>query len=60
MASNPVLVQPGESAQGEFEISRPPGRRDELVSHFTITTNTVSDQESDAIPMTFLAPTESQ
>ena len=60
MAPNPVRVQPGESAAGEFEISRPPGRRDELVSHFTILINTVSDRESDAIPMTFLAPSENQ
>ena len=60
MAPNPVRVQPGESVTGDFEISRPAGRRDELVSHFTILTNTVPDRESDAIPMTFLAPTESQ
>ena len=60
MAANPVRVQPGESAQGEFEISRPAGRRDELVTHFSILTNTVPDRESDAIPMTFLAPTESK
>ena len=60
MASNPVKVQPGESVQGEFEISRPAGRREELVSHFTILTNTVPDQEADAIPMTFLAPAESK
>ena len=60
MAPNPVRVKPGESALGYFEISRPAGRRDELVSHFTILTNTVPDGESDAIPMTFLAPTESK
>ncbi len=60
MATNPIKVQPGESAQGDFEISRPAGRRDELVSHFSILTNTVPDRESDAIPMTFLGPTESK
>jgi hypothetical protein len=60
MAPNPVRVQPGESAQGDFEISRPAARRDELVSHFTILTNTVPDQESDTIPMTFLAPSEAK
>ena len=60
LSPNPVRVQPGESAAGEFEISRPPGRRDELVSHFTILTDTVPTRESDAIPMTFLAPTESK
>ena len=60
MAPNPVRVQPGESVTGDFEISRPAGPRDELVSHFTILTNTVPDRESDAIPMTFLAPTESK
>jgi cytochrome c oxidase accessory protein FixG len=60
LSPNPVRVQPGESAAGEFEISRPPGRRDDLVSHFTILTDTVPTRESDAIPMTFLAPTESK
>jgi hypothetical protein len=60
MASNPVRVQPGESVQGEFEIFRPAGRRDELVSHFSILTNNVPDRESDAIPMTFLAPAENK
>jgi polyferredoxin len=58
MAPNPVRVRPGESAAGTFEISRPAGRRDELVSHFTILTNSVPDGEADAIPMTFLAPAE--
>jgi cytochrome c oxidase accessory protein FixG len=60
LSPNPVRVQPGESAAGEFEISRPPGRHDELVSHFTILTDTVPTRQSDAIPMTFLAPTESK
>ena len=60
LSPNPVRVQPGESAAGEFEISRPPGRRDELVSHFTIRTDTVPTRESDAIPMTFLTPTENK
>jgi cytochrome c oxidase accessory protein FixG len=60
LSPNPVRVQPGESAAGEFEISRPPGRHDELVSHFTILTDTIPTRESDAIPMTFLAPTESK
>ena len=58
MAPNPVPVQPGESAAGDFEISRPGARRDELVSHFTIVTNTVPGGESDRVPMTFLAPAE--
>ena len=60
MATNPVKIQPGESARGNSKSPAPAGRRDELVSHFTILTNTVPDQESDAIPMTFLAPTEKQ
>ena len=58
MTPNPVRVKPGESLAGDFEISRPPGRSDELVSHFTILTSTVPDGESEGIPMTFLAPTE--
>jgi polyferredoxin len=60
LSPNPVRVQPGESRTGDFEISRPPGQRDELVSHFTILTGTIPTRESDAIPMTFLAPTESK
>jgi len=60
VAPNPVRVQPGESAAGNFEISRPAGRRDELVSHFSIQTNTVPEGESDTIPMTFLAPAENK
>jgi hypothetical protein len=60
MAPNPVRVQPGESATGDFEVSRPAGRRDELVSHFTFLTNTVPEGESDSIPMTFLGPPESK
>ena len=60
MAVNPVRVRPGESETGEFEISRPVGRRDELVSHFTIRTETLPGREAGAIPMTFLAPAENK
>jgi len=60
LAPNPVRVLPGQSVAGDFEISRPAGRRDELVSHFTILINTVPDAVSDTIPMTFLAPAESK
>jgi len=58
LAPNPARLKPGESVAGDFEIMRPAGRRDELVSHFTILTSTAPGQESDAIPMTFLAPSE--
>ncbi|MEO8595804.1 MAG: 4Fe-4S dicluster domain-containing protein [Candidatus Solibacter sp.] len=58
MPVNPVRVKPGETVRGDFEISRPGGARGEMVSHFNILTNTVPDQESGAIPMTFLAPAE--
>jgi polyferredoxin len=58
LPGNPVSIGPGQFAQGEFEISRPLGRRDELVSHFRIVTATVPGGESDEFPMTFLSPGE--
>ena len=60
MASNPVRVRPGESAAGDIEISRPAGSNAELVTHFIIQTGTIPGRESDAIPMTFLAPAETK
>ena len=60
LAVNPVPVAGGQSAQGEFEISAPAGRRSDLVSHFFILTSTVPDQVTDSIPMTFLAPVEAK
>lgn len=54
---NPVPLKPGESSQGQFEISLPAGRRDP-VTHFTIVAGTVPDRDTDTIPMTFLAPSE--
>ena len=58
MASNPVALQPGESSQGVFEISRPAAPRGELVAHFTILTNTIPDREAETFAMTFLGPAE--
>jgi len=55
---NPVRLRPGQSTEGEFEISRPAGKKGDLVTHFTIVTATVPTQESSSFPMTFLAPTE--
>jgi cytochrome c oxidase accessory protein FixG len=52
MASNPVALKPGESVQGEFEISRPAARRGEMVAHFKILANT------EPFDMTFLEPAE--
>lgn len=60
LAPNPVPVQPGETVQGEFDISTPPNSRSDLVSHFTIETSTVPDQARETFPMTFLAPSERQ
>jgi len=56
MAPNPVPLKAGESVQGDFEISAPAARRADMVSHFTILTSTVPDQDTDTFPMTFLAP----
>ena len=58
MPANPIGAKPGESVQGDFEIARPAGPRNEMVTHFNILTNTVPNQESGSIPMTFLEPAE--
>lgn len=47
-----VPLKPGESATGEFEISAPRVKRADTVTHFTLRAG------EKAIPMTFLAPTE--
>jgi hypothetical protein len=52
MASNPVALKPGESTQGEFEISRLAAWRGEMVTHFKILANT------ETFDMTFLEPAE--
>jgi cytochrome c oxidase accessory protein FixG len=54
---NPQPIGPGESRQGEFEVSVPSARKD-LVTHFTILTGVSPGQSPDAIPMTFLSPPE--
>jgi cytochrome c oxidase accessory protein FixG len=54
LSISPVLLRPGESARGEFEIAVPAGRRAELVTHFTLLAG------GEKIPMTFLAPTEAK
>jgi hypothetical protein len=51
---NPVAVKPGETVEGEFDISVPLRPQEELVRHFTILTQT------DSFPMTFLAPEEAK
>ncbi|HWC96196.1 MAG TPA: 4Fe-4S dicluster domain-containing protein [Candidatus Sulfopaludibacter sp.] len=57
---NPIPVAPGQTAEGEFEISTPPKTQTTLVSHFTIESSTVPEQSRDSFPMTFLAPSERQ
>jgi cytochrome c oxidase accessory protein FixG len=52
LAPNPVPVKPGETVEGEFDISMPLQPHEEPVRHFTILT------ETDSFPMTFLAPEE--
>jgi hypothetical protein len=56
---NPVAVDAGRSAQGDFEVTAPPATGRELVTHFTLTATTVPGRESDSFPLTFLA-TEKQ
>jgi len=60
MESNPVSLTAGASKAGEFEISAPRGAQRELVTHFSILTSTAPDQDTETIPMTFLAPAGSQ
>ena len=60
MALDPVQLAPGQSVNGEFEISMPPLRRTELVTHFEIRATTIPGQVSDTFPMTFIAPTEAK
>jgi IG-like fold at C-terminal of FixG, putative oxidoreductase len=54
LAMRPVVLGPGESARGEFDISVPVGRQAELVTHFTLVAG------GEKIPMTFLAPMEAK
>jgi cytochrome c oxidase accessory protein FixG len=58
MAMDPVALKPGQSVEGEFEISMPAGRRADLVTHFEIRTSTIPEQVTDTFPMTFISPTE--
>jgi polyferredoxin len=58
LSPNPAAVKPGETAQGEFDISEPPGGHREMVTHFNIVANTIPDSVSDTFPMTFISPTE--
>jgi hypothetical protein len=51
-------VKPGEVVRGEFDITLPAGRHNELVTHFRIVASTIPDHENEVIPMTFLAPGE--
>lgn len=60
MAMDPVTLKPGQSVEGEFEISMPAGHRADLVTHFEIRTSTIPEQATDNFPMTFIAPTEAQ
>ncbi len=53
---NPVSVAAGQSAQGEFEITAPPATGRELVTHFSLTADTVPGGENNSFPLTFLAP----
>ncbi len=55
---NPVSVAPGAVLQGEFEISEPPARRSDMVSHFTIYATTTPERQTESFSMTFIAPVE--
>src|SRR5947209_2877569 len=54
LAISPVVLAPGASERGEFDLSVPAGPRPALVTHFTLV---IGDEK---IPMTFLAPTEAK
>ena len=56
IAHNPVPVEAGQTAQGEFEISRPVAASTDEVEHFTIVASPVGGGPADSFPMTFLSP----
>ena len=58
LRSNPVAVKPGETVNGEFDISVPAGRRREFVTHFDLLATTIPDTVSDTFPVTFISPME--
>ena len=58
LASNPVAVKPGESVQGNFQISAPAAGRTEFVTHFSVRATNLSERVEDNFPMTFISPTE--
>jgi len=60
LAANPVRVKAGETVQGEFDISMPPARHGEFVTHFNLLTSTIPDPVTETFPMTFISPTEAQ
>ena len=55
---NPVAVAAGQTARGEFEISRPLSAAAEEVDHFTIVASPVGGGAADRFPMTFLSPAQ--
>jgi cytochrome c oxidase accessory protein FixG len=60
LAMDPVPLKPGQSVEGEFEISMPAAPRRDMVTHFEIRASTVPEQVTDSFPMTFLSPPEAQ
>ena len=50
----------GEPGRANSRSPRRRRPRREIVSHFTIVTSTVPEQDTETIPMTFLAPGEKQ
>jgi polyferredoxin len=60
LAMDPVSLKPGQSVEGDFEISSPAGSRSDLVTHFEIRTSTIPEQVADTFPMTFISPTEAK
>jgi cytochrome c oxidase accessory protein FixG len=56
ISQNPVAVEAGQTAQGEFEISRPLASGTQEVVHFQIAASPVGGGPADSFPMTFLSP----
>jgi hypothetical protein len=58
IAQNPVAVEAGQTAHGEFEISRPLASPTQEVEHFRIAASPVGGGSPDEFPMTFLSPSQ--
>ncbi|MFN7998334.1 MAG: 4Fe-4S dicluster domain-containing protein, partial [Bryobacteraceae bacterium] len=58
MQANPVAVEAGHVAQGEFDVTRPASIASQDVEHFRIIASPIPAGSTDAFPMTFISPVQ--